>query len=232
MSYPAAISRRTSGGIASSFNWASASSNVMTVLAWLPRRAVFGSKALKVIDPGRAYREAAAEVEASPTVYNRMKLAEAAEELGQFGEAAQIYALCLDGPYSDDPTLLLRYAHCLVEVEQYDKALAQLEKLGELGPEGRTPAAALLLGRANEGVGNLAAADIAFDWAAERLTGMEGLARYIAFLVHQGRRAEAEEKMAILEKRFRRVPRAFRREEAKWRAQANAALSGAVATQS
>ncbi|MDR3375696.1 MAG: hypothetical protein P4L98_18365 [Ancalomicrobiaceae bacterium] len=188
------------------------------------RGSLLGRKAMKIIDPRRAYREAQAEVEASPSVYNRMKLAEAAVELGNYDEAAHTYALCLDGIHSDDPVLMLRYAECLVELARFAEAIDMLDKLGDLGDPGRTPQAALLIARANDGLGNREAAERAYAYAAERVVGIEGLARYVAFLVREGRRTEAEDCMTALEKRFQRVPRAFRREAAKWRDLAAAAL--------
>lgn len=198
------------------------------------RGSIIGRKAIKLLDPNRAYREAEAEVEASPSVYNRMKLAEAAVGLGRTDEAAHIYALCLDGIHADDPVLMLRYAECLVELERFGEARDTLDKLGELGDPGRTPQAALLIGRANEGLGEAEAADRAYSYAAERIVGIEGLARYVAFLVRQGRRGEAEGCMTALEKRFQRVPKAFRREAVKWRDLALAAMkadpAGAGAT--
>ena len=183
-----------------------------------------GKAAIKVLDPKRAYREAQQLVEESPTVDNRMGLAAAAIEIGQFDEAAHIYATCLDGIHADDPVLLQKYATCLVELERYPEALSILQKLGEQGDSGRTPQAALLLGRTHEGLGHVEDADRSYAWAAERLTGVEGLARYVLFLVKHGQIGLAEDQMAVLEKRVGRTPKAYLAEAAKWRDAAAAAL--------
>jgi hypothetical protein len=183
-----------------------------------------GRAAMKAIDPTRAYREAKLLADDAPTVYNRMQLAEAAAALGNYEEAAHLYRLCMDGVHSEDPVLMLRYAECLIELKRNTDALDMLEKLGNLGESARTPQAALLLARAHEGLGDWAAADRAYAWAAERVVGIEGLARYAAFLSAQGRRHEADDQMALLEKRYARVPRAFRKEAGAWRDYAVAAL--------
>ena len=184
-----------------------------------------GRAAIRAIDPNRGYREAQQAVEDSPTVFNRMALGEAAVELGRYDEAAHIYRLCLEGVYSDDPVLLMRYAVCLVELGRFREALTPLNQLGELGDVGRTPQAALLLGRAHEGLGEIAEADDAYAWAAGRLTGPEGHARYAAFLAAQNRPGEAESEFAQLEKRVKRAPRAYRREATAWRDFAAAAMA-------
>lgn len=176
-----------------------------------------GRAALKVVDPARAYREAKALADESPTVYNRMAMASAAADLGHYDEAAHVYALCLDGIHADDPALLQRYAICLVELGRFREALVILRQLGDLGDAGRTSTAALLMARAHDGLGSLDDAITAYSWAAERLTGIEGLARYVDFLVRCGRLPEAQDQLAVLEKRYNRLPRAHRREASHWR---------------
>ncbi|MDR3497079.1 MAG: hypothetical protein P4L82_20980 [Ancalomicrobiaceae bacterium] len=188
------------------------------------RGSKFGRAAINILDPRRAYREAEAEVEASPTVFNRMKLAEAAGDLGKYDEAAALYSACLEGIHADDQVLMLRYIGCLVELKRYGEAFDMLEKLGDIGDAGRIPNATLLIARTNDGLGNREAAERAYSYAAERLAGIEGLARRVDFLVRDGRRAEADDCMAALDRRFQRMPRTFRREEAKWRDLAVAAL--------
>jgi hypothetical protein len=189
------------------------------------RGAKFGRAALRTIDPTRGYREAQIAVEDSPTVYNRMALGEAAAKLGRFDEAAEIYRQCLEGPYADDQVLLMRYAACLVELGQFREGLRFLDQLGDLKDAERTPQVALLMARAHEGLGDMAAADREFAFAADRIVGPEGHARYAAFLAAQGRMSEAEEQFGYLERRVKRAPRAYRREAAQWRDFAASALS-------
>lgn len=177
-------------------------------------------EARRRLDPTREYREAQARLEETPTVANQMRLAEAAVELGKHDEAERLYAAALTGVHADDPALLLGRARALVELGRWSEALAVLHTLGELGEKGRTGEAALLMARAHEGEGRIADADVAYQWAAERLPGLEALARYAVFLAEVGRTEEARAMLADIDKRHAKVGRHFRREAGAWRAYA------------
>jgi hypothetical protein len=187
-----------------------------------------GKSVAGVLDPNRAYREATEAEAMTPSVHNRMVLAEAALGVGRPEEACRLYEMCATGVHTDDPTLLHRWSEALVEAGRHGEALARLEQLGDLGDIGRTPQAALLMARAQEGLGRLEDADHAYAWAAERLTGLEGLGRYIVFLVRNGERTKAEAVRETLEQRYKRIPRSFRSEAAEWRKLADATLAARV----
>lgn len=184
-----------------------------------------GQAAKQALDPEREYREAKVAVDDSPTAGNRMRMAAAAAALGRHDEAERLYAEAATGIHEEDPSLLLGRARALVELGRNDEALPILEKLGELGEAGRTPQAALLMGRAYHALGRHSEADTAYEWAAGRLPGLEGLARYAAFLAETGRRAEAQEAMAEIEKRAARATSHFRKEARAWRDFAAQALA-------
>ena len=101
-----------------------------------------------------------------------------------------------------------------------------LDRLGKNEDGGRTPPAALALGRAYEGVGRIAEADTAYDWAAQRMPGFEALARYAAFMARHGRRDEAREVVAELDKRLSQLRPQYRKEGRAWRDLAAQALAG------
>jgi hypothetical protein len=183
-----------------------------------------GQTARDTLDPTRAYRRAKAECDDTPTVANRMRLAQAAAGLGRHDEAEQLYAEAGQGIHADDPTILLGRANALIELGRFAEALPLLDKLGEDPDKGRTPAAALALGRTYEGLGRNTEADRAFEWASGRLPGLEGLARYAAFLAHSGRREEAQELLKEIERRASRTRGAFRAEARAWRDLAAQAL--------
>jgi hypothetical protein len=176
------------------------------------------------LDPTREYREARAAVEASPTVRNRMRLAQAASAQGQHGEAERMFAAAAEGVHADDPVLLLGRATALVELGRHGEALAMLERMGKDADTGRTPHAALALGRAYEGLGRTAEADTAYQWAAGRMPSLEGLGRYAAFLARSGRTGEAREALAELDRRVASANPAFRKEGRVWRDLAARAL--------
>jgi hypothetical protein len=173
--------------------------------------------ARETMDPTREYREAKIACEDAPTVRNRSRLAAAAMAFDKFEEAEQLYRDAAQGIHAEDPALLLGRANALLEMNRAQEALDVLEVLGRDQANGRTPSAALALGRAYEGLGRVAEADTAYQWAAERIPGFEGLARYAAFMARHGRRAEAEEALADIDKRIAKLNATFRKEAKHWR---------------
>jgi hypothetical protein len=177
-----------------------------------------GQAARETLDPGREYRQAKTAVDEAPTVHNRMRLAAAAAALGRHAEAEVLYGEAAQGIHADDPTLLLGRANALLELGRPAEALPLLEKLGE--DEARAPrsaAVSLAFGRAYEGLGRFADADSAYQSAAGRMPGLESLARYAAFLAHTGRRPEAVEALADIDRRIAKASPQFRREGRVWR---------------
>lgn len=176
-----------------------------------------GQAAQHALDPEREYRTAKQAVEDTATVGNRMRLAAAAAALGRFDEAERLYGEAAAGIHSDDPALLLGRARALIELHRAADALPLLDRLGEQGEVGRTAPAALALGRAYHALGRTAEADTAYQWAAGRLPGLEGLARYTVFLAEMGRREEAQEALTEIDKRTAKTTSHFRKEARMWR---------------
>src|SRR5258708_7756763 len=199
---------------------------VVPSLTASPSARRLGQSARDAMDPTREYRAATAACQETPTVHNRMRLAKAAAALGRHGEAEYLFAQAAQGIHAEDPALLLGRANALIELGRHSEALTLLEKLGEDGERGRTPPAALALGRAYEGLGRIAEADRAYEWAAGRLPGLEGVGRYAAFLARQGRRAEAQEVITEMDQRIAKANPQFRREGRHWRELAAKAMAG------
>ena len=176
-----------------------------------------GRAARETLDPMRAYRDAKAAHDQTPTVHNQMRLAAAAAELGRHDEAEALYAQAMQGVHADDPALLLGRAKALIELNRPGEAMPLLERLSEEGAAGQTPQATLALARACEGLGRSEEAARAYDWAAPRLPGLEGIARQAAFLARTGRQAEAREALGEIDKRLDRANPHFRKEGRVWR---------------
>ncbi len=115
------------------------------------------------LDPAREYREATRACSEMPTVHNQMRLAKAAAVLGRHEQAQALYGQAAQGVHADDSTLLLGRASALIELGRFDEALTLLDRLGDDPGSGRTPAAALALGRAYEGLGRMSEADGAYQ---------------------------------------------------------------------
>ncbi|OXE35886.1 MAG: hypothetical protein CGW95_11085 [Phenylobacterium zucineum] len=183
-----------------------------------------GETARDTLDPHREHREARTAFAETPTVRNQSRLAAAEARLGRFAEAERLYAGAAQGVHADDPVLLLGRANALLELNRMDEALHLLQKLSQ-DPEGRTPAAALALGRAYEALGQVAEAETAYDRAVGRLPGLEALGRQAAFFARTGRTAQARDLLAEMDLRLAKTNPQFRKEGRRWRDLAAAAIN-------
>ncbi|WP_304164808.1 tetratricopeptide repeat protein [Phenylobacterium aquaticum] len=183
------------------------------------------SQAREKLDPTREYREAKQACDDAPTVRNQSRLAAAAVSLGRHDEAAALYAQAAQGIHADDGVLLLGWANALIELGRAPEALPLLDRLGQDESRGRTPSAALALGRAYEAVGRAAEAETAYQWAADRLPGLEGLGRYAAFLARAGRKDEARAMVEDMDRRIAKTHPQFQKEGRAWRDLAAGALN-------
>ncbi|OYU69456.1 MAG: hypothetical protein CFE28_05220 [Alphaproteobacteria bacterium PA2] len=185
----------------------------------------FGEAARETLDPHREYREARTAFAETPTVRNQSRLAAAEAQLGRYAEAERLYAEAAHGVHAEDPVLLLGRANALLELDRAEEALRLLQQLS-LDPEGRTPAASLAQGRVYEALGRVSEAEAAYDWAAGRLPGLEGLGRQAAFLARTGRKAQAQELLAEMDRRLAKTNPQFRKEGRRWRDLAASAING------
>lgn len=183
-----------------------------------------GRIARQALDPERDYRNAMRALEDTPTVGNRMKVAQAAAALGRWSDAEAQWALSADGQWADDPAILMGHAISLLELGRYAGALERLEKLKAIGPEGKTPTVALAFARAYEGLGRNEEADDAYRFAADRVPGLESGGRYVAFMAKVGRREDAEIGFAEIERRLQKIAPPLRAEARQWRDLAAKAL--------
>lgn len=204
---------------------------VLAVLApeWMGGRTArgVGRAAQVALDPERDYRNAMRALEDTPTVGNRMRVAQAAAALGRWSDAEAQWAQCVEGHWAEDPAILMGHANALLEVGRYAEALQRLEQLKALGREGETPQAALAFARAYEGLGRNDEADAAYRFAADRVPGLEAGGRYVAFMAKTGRREDAEIGLAELDRRLQKIAPPLRPEARIWRDVAAKALGRA-----
>lgn len=189
---------------------------VLPELTGGPTARRMGAAARETLDPGRDYRRAKALWDDAPTAQNGMKLAEAAAGLGRWDEAERLYAQTLQGFHADDPALLQGRARALIELGRAAEALEVLAHLSGLGGV-ESPQAALLRARGLEALGRIGEADRAYDSAVQRLPGLEAMARQAAFMAAVGRKEEARQILAEIDKRVGKTRAQFRREAQAWR---------------
>src|SRR5260221_437846 len=169
------------------------------------------------LDPERELRLAKQAFDDTPTLGNRMRLAQAAERLGRWQEAEAQWAQCVEGPWAEDPAVLMGHARTLIELGRYDEALQRLEQLKKLGREGETPQATLALARVYEGLGRNEEAEAAYRACVDRVPGLEAGGRYVAFLAKVGRRADAELGLNEIDRRLQKIAPPLRGEARQWR---------------
>jgi hypothetical protein len=183
-----------------------------------------GQAARQTLDPHREYREAKAAYDDAPTVRNQSRLAAASAHMGRHAEAERLYAEAAQGVHAEDPVLLLGRANALIELARAAEALPVLERLTREIDGGHTPGADLALGRAYEALGRDEEADRAYRAAVERLPGLEAIGRYAAFMARTGRRAEAQDQVAEMDRLLAKTNPRFRKEGRAWRDLAAQAL--------
>jgi hypothetical protein len=176
-----------------------------------------GMAARDALDPGREYRLAKAALDETPTVNNQMRLAAAAAHQGRWAEAEQLYGAAMHGIHADDPAILLGRANALLELGRAADAAPLVDKLVEEQGVARNPSTVLAQARVLESLGRFGEADEAYQFAAGRLPGLEALARYAAFLAATGRRQDAADNLAEIDRRLQRANPQFRREGRAWR---------------
>jgi hypothetical protein len=172
-------------------------------------------KVVKAMDPTRELRAAQDAFDLAPTVGNRMRLADASVEMGDFANAEMLYSDCLAGQFVDDPSALLGHARTLVELGRNEEALNRINQLRVLGREGATEA--LVYARAAEALGQHDDAHDAYAFAAPRIPTLEAQARYIRFLRLVGKDVDATRELQEFDVRLSRVPRHFQADARKWR---------------
>jgi len=176
-----------------------------------------GRAAQQALDPERDYRRAKAALDDTPTVGNRMKLAQAAEALGRWDEAEREWRESAQGHWAEDPAILMGHAQALLQLERWDEALKRLEQLKALGREGETPQATLAFARAYEGLARNEDADAAFRACVDRVPGLEAGSRYVAFLAKAGRKEDARIGLEEIERRLAKIAPPLRPEARHWR---------------
>lgn len=152
-------------------------------------------KVRETLDPGRELREARDAFDLSPTVQNRLRLADALLADNKPAEAVPLYSACLNGLYQNDADITIRHARALLESDQPEAAKAALEVLIASQPDLRSPEGHLLYARAVAGCGDRERARHEFDTLIEYSAAFEVRARYAELLAEWGD-ADAAQKLS------------------------------------
>ncbi len=183
-----------------------------------------GAAFKSMIDPGRELREAEQALEQTPSMGNRLRLAQALYGAGRAAEALPHFQACAHGVFANDPEALLGLARTQYALKQPGEAWATLGRLLQAQPERQTGEMALLYAELAAEVAP-DQAEAAFQLALTRHGGIATNSAWGCWLVAQGRAAEARPVLEQVLKDARLSPPHSRNLHREAIASAEAALS-------
>lgn len=195
---------------------------VYAVAVWMPeQRYSRHAQALargvdRVLDPGRAVREAERALEETPSAAHQLRLADALLDAGQPARAVVHYDLARRGVYAADPDIGVRFARALLECGQAQKARETLEDLIRRHPDYRSPEGHLIYARAVAATGDRAKAREEFNAVVPGFAGLEARAHYARLLADWGELADARALCADSLRLADRMPGHARQLNAEW----------------
>jgi hypothetical protein len=172
----------------------------------------------RVLNPGGKISRLQAELDFSPTVENRMALAEAWEEAGDNGKAAELWEKCLEGIHADDVHIMGRLGRALHGCGQNVRARQWYEKIrarrGGFVEDRDTLYYAEVLEAMEENA------------KAEEMYRSAAAGPLASFLRRKGRVEEADRVVSTLLTAFDHLPPYARRAERRWADAARREMSG------
>jgi hypothetical protein len=183
--------------------------------------------AMKLLDPEREYREAAAAYDLTPTAQNKIRLAKAALERGNTQEAVGHYRDALRGPFASDPELLWGLARALLDEGSTPAAIEARDtvlRMRQANPDYRKNEVALLVARAHAACDDVPQARQAYEHALQAFNDVETRARYIAWLASKGDAEQARRHFEEFDKAAKHWPSHARALNREWMAMAQSSV--------
>jgi hypothetical protein len=138
------------------------------------------------LNPGRELRESRRAFELSPTVQNRIRLANALLAAGEPAQATSHFDACLNGPFANDPEIRLGGARARIQDGKPVAALEQLTELRQRNPDFRPESVSLLTAQALAAAGRPDDARTEFEAALARFDSVEVRAKYAIWAAQAG----------------------------------------------
>jgi hypothetical protein len=183
------------------------------------------------VDPDRAVRESRAQFERAPTVASRMRLGAALLEAGQAQEAIGHYEAAANGPFADDPALLLGLARAQFALNRYAAADVTLGRLFAADPQQRNQAQPALLHARTLAALGTPAARAAFERALACASDAAPRCLFADWLAAQQDEADQRRARALFQEIVqdaRHWPRYAREHNREWLQRAESALASAA----
>ncbi|MDX1914711.1 MAG: hypothetical protein SFU55_03935 [Methylophilus sp.] len=161
------------------------------------------SKAIQLLDPTRELREAKEAFDLSATVQNRIRLAAALDNAGEYEEAVAQFDACLAGPFANDPELCLGAAKAKLHVNQAQPALNLLLTLRQQQENFRAEQVSILLAKCYAALADNIKARDEFIYATTTFGSAESRAEYAIWAAKSGDLATATRLKEELDKNWK-----------------------------
>lgn len=162
------------------------------------------NKAIQLLDPTRELREAKQAFELTPTIQNRMRLAAALDNAGEYEEAARQFDACLEGPFAQDSEVCFGAAKAKFHVKQPQQAIQLLQDIRNKSAEFRPEQISLLLAQCHAENDDKDNARTEFIHAYQTFGSAEVRAQYGIWAANTGDITTAERLKLDLDKDWRR----------------------------
>jgi hypothetical protein len=162
------------------------------------------TKAIQLLDPSRELREARDAFELSATVQNRIRLAAALDNAGEYEEAVKQFEACLNGPFAKDPELCFGAAKAQYHINKTQAALQLLLDLTARQPEFRPEQVCILLAKCYGDAGRQEEARQTFIHVTNTYGSAESRAEYAIWAANHGDLTTAKQLKEVLDKEWSR----------------------------
>lgn len=168
------------------------------------------------VDPHRHVRQQAKQLRISDSVENKLRLADELMRANDPASALPLYRECLQGPFADNPDILLKFAEACFANDHHLAARQALEELKQRNPNFRSEQGHLLYARTLEALGRTDDALAEYAAVSRYFNGPEAMCRFGLLLKLCGRSGEAERQFKEILNTAELAPRHYRTQHARW----------------
>lgn len=170
----------------------------------------------KLVDPDKAYRQAAKNLEMLDTVENRVEMARQCMVREQYDDSVQLLEGALEGAHESDVAILLMAAEADFMAGNPAKSIAFLDRIQAEHPDTRSEIAHLLYARSEEALGKTEDALVDYAALVEYATGEEARCRYALLLQQTGQVEKAREQFQEVINSVDRASKHYLRAQKDW----------------
>jgi hypothetical protein len=163
--------------------------------------------AMQILDPSRELREARQAFDLTPTVQNRIRLAAALDNAGEYNEAVAQFDACLNGPFANDPEVCFGAAKAKLHVNQNAESLTLLQNLRAKQKDFRPEQMSILMAQVLAANKQNDAAKTEFEYAVASFGTADARGQYALWAAKNGDVQTAKNLRETLEKDWQHWPK-------------------------